>query len=195
MNSGGVMNTYIYMVRHAVSPFVVGDERNRGLSEQGIVDALRIKEILAKEGISHFVSSPYRRAIDTLKYLAEASQLEILIFEELRERNIGSTKIEIKPQEILQGIRTSFTDKHYKMPGGESTLEAQERAIPIVKQLLEQHKGGRIAMGTHGNIMTLILNYFDEVYGYEFFEQTSKPDIYKLEFHEMELVNVERLWG
>ncbi|MRN52680.1 histidine phosphatase family protein [Paenibacillus sp. LC-T2] len=189
------MNTYIYMVRHAVSPFVLGDERNRGLSEQGIADALRIKELLAKEKITHFVSSPYRRAIDTLKYLAEASQQEIVIYEELRERNIGSTEIEMNMQEILQGIRTSFTDKHFKMLGGESTLEAQERAIPIVNQLLEQHKGDTIAIGTHGNIMTLILNYFDEVYDYEFFEQTSKPDIYKLEFHEMELVNVERLWS
>ncbi len=42
--------------------------------------------------------------------------------------------------------------------------------------------------------MTIILNYFDKKYGYEFFEQTSKPDIYKLEFEELELTHVERLW-
>lgn len=29
------MKTYIYMVRHAVSPFVLGNERERGLSEKG----------------------------------------------------------------------------------------------------------------------------------------------------------------
>ena len=188
------MKTYIYMVRHAVSPFILGDERERGLSDKGHSDAYRIKEILAEEEITHFVSSPYRRAIDTIKYLADASNKEIELHEELRERAIASMEIEISEQEILQGIRTSFTDKYYKMPDGESTLEAQERAIPIVKQLIQQHKGGRIVLGTHGNIMTIILNYFNKEYGYEFFEQTTKPDIYKLEFDELELTQVVRIW-
>lgn len=188
------MKTYIYMVRHAVSPFILGDERERGLSDKGHMDAYRIKEILAEEEITHFVSSPYRRAIDTIKYLADASNKEIELHEELRERAIATMEIEISEQEILQGIRTSFTDKSFKMPDGESTLEAQERAIPIVKQLIQQHKGGRIVLGTHGNIMTIILNYFNKEYGYEFFEQTTKPDIYKLEFDELELTQVVRIW-
>ncbi|MEK8206330.1 histidine phosphatase family protein [Paenibacillus sp. FSL L8-0696] len=188
------MKTYIYMVRHAVSPFVLGNERERGLSEKGHADAYRIKQLLAEEKMTHFVSSPYRRAVETIKYLAEASNQEIELYEELRERAIGSVEIEISEDDFLQGIRTSFSDKHYKMPDGESTQEAQERAIPVIKQLIQQHKGGKIALGTHGNIMTIILNYFDKKYGYEFFEQTSKPDIYKLEFEELELTHVERLW-
>lgn len=188
------MKTYIYMVRHAVSPFILGDERERGLSDKGHMDAYRIKEILAEEEITHFVSSPYRRAIDTIKYLADAANKEIELHEELRERAIATMEIEISEQEILQGIRTSFTDKSFKMSDGESTLEAQERAIPIVKQLIQQHKGGRIVLGTHGNIMTIILNYFNREYGYEFFEQTTKPDIYKLEFDELELTQVVRIW-
>ncbi|MEK3963942.1 histidine phosphatase family protein [Paenibacillus sp. FSL R7-0048] len=188
------MKTYIYMVRHAVSPFVLGNERERGLSEKGHADAYRIKELLAEEKITYFVSSPYRRAVETIKYLAEASNQEIELYEELRERAIGSVEIEISEDDFLQGIRTSFNDKQYKMPDGESTQEAQERAIPVIKQLIQQHKGGKIALGTHGNIMTIILNYFDKKYGYEFFEQTSKPDIYKLEFEELELTHVERLW-
>lgn len=188
------MKTYIYMVRHAVSPFVLGNERERGLSEKGHADAYRIKELLAEEKMTHFVSSSYRRAVETIKYLAEASNQEIELYEELRERAIGSVEIEISEDDFLQGIRTSFSDKQYKMPDGESTQEAQERAIPVIKQLIQQHKGGKIALGTHGNIMTIILNYFDKKYGYEFFEQTSKPDIYKLEFEELELTHVERLW-
>lgn len=188
------MHTYIYMVRHAVSPFILGDERDRGLSDKGQADAYRIKEILAEEEITHFVSSPYRRAIDTIRHLAEFSNKEIERYEELRERAIGSVDVEIGERDLLEGMRISFTDKNYYMPGGESTLEAQERAIPVVKQLLQQHKGGRIVLGTHGNIMTIILNYFNPEYGYEFFEQTSKPDIYKLEFDEMELTHVERMW-
>jgi 2,3-bisphosphoglycerate-dependent phosphoglycerate mutase len=188
------MKTYIYMIRHAVSPFILGDERGRGLSDKGHLDAYKIKDIMAEEGVTHFVSSPYRRAIDTIKPLAEASNQEIKVYEELRERAIASMEIEISEQDYLLGIQTSFIDLHYKMPDGESTQEARDRAIPIIKQLIRQHKGGKIALGTHGNIMTIILNYFNKEYGYAFFEQTSKPDIYKLEFDELELTSVERLW-
>jgi len=40
------METRIYMVRHADSPFVFGQERSRGLSEQGHEDALKVADVL-----------------------------------------------------------------------------------------------------------------------------------------------------
>ncbi|GGF71167.1 phosphoglycerate mutase [Paenibacillus albidus] len=189
------MRTYLYMIRHAVSPFVVGNERERGLSEQGKADAVRINEILAVEGIGYLVSSPYKRAIDTLQIMADTGRLEIKLYEELRERAIASTEREIDDQVIMEGIRQSFADKDYTMPGGESTRDAQKRAIPVIEQLIQQHAGSKIALGTHGNIMTIIMNYFDDKYGYEFFTQISKPDIYKLEFEGMKLILAERLWS
>ncbi|MBA9086191.1 hypothetical protein FHR92_002664 [Fontibacillus solani] len=42
--------------------------------------------------------------------------------------------------------------------------------------------------------MTLMMNYFDNTYGFEFWESTTMPDIYKLEFEENKLNNVTRLW-
>lgn len=67
------MHTTIYMIRHAVSPYLTGQERTRGLSQQGAADAGRVKEILKNEDIAHFVSSPYTRAVATLQPLAEAA--------------------------------------------------------------------------------------------------------------------------
>jgi 2,3-bisphosphoglycerate-dependent phosphoglycerate mutase len=64
------------------------------------------------------------------------------------------------------------------MPEGETTRQAQERAIPIILKLLSDYEGKKIVIGTHGNIMTIILKYFDTNYGFEFWKQTSKPDIY-----------------
>jgi len=42
--------------------------------------------------------------------------------------------------------------------------------------------------------MTIILKYFDKHYGFDFFVQTTKPDIYKAEFDGLVLKSVERLW-
>lgn len=50
-------------------------------------------------------------------------------------------------------------------------------------------------IGTHGAVMTLMMGYFDNAYDLNFLHSTSKPDIYRIEFKEMELVNVQRIWG
>jgi 2,3-bisphosphoglycerate-dependent phosphoglycerate mutase len=188
------MKTYIYFVRHAISPFSLDNERNRGLSEQGKLDSIRAAELLKTEGIDFVVSSTFARAIDTVKPLADLLNKEIIQYEELVERPIASLKYKIEEEELLKGIEKSFIDIDSSLPEGETTRQAQERSIPTIIQIITDHKGKKIVIGTHGNIMTIILNYFDKNYGYYFWVQTSKPDIYKLEFDETELKQVERLW-
>ncbi|MNC27600.1 hypothetical protein D3C75_757750 [compost metagenome] len=65
----------------------------------------------------------------------------------------------------------------------------------MLKYILEEHKGKKIAIGTHGNVMTLMMNYFDSTYGWDFMNQTKKPDIYKMLFKDLELKAVTRLWN
>ena len=80
------MNTTIYMIRHAESPYDDGTERTRGLTTKGIRDVEKVTDILLEEGINVIVSSPYQRAILSVKVLAQALDLEIEIKEDLRER-------------------------------------------------------------------------------------------------------------
>lgn len=188
------METTIYMVRHAESPFVFGEERSRGLSKRGQQDANRITEIMTNEGVDVIVSSPYARAIQTVAGIAAANSLAIQQFEELKERPIKGLDYKCSEPELLEGIKKSFEDKNYSLAGGETTNQAQQRVVPIIKRLLEVYKGKKIAIGTHGNIMTIIMNYFNDEYSYEFWESTSKPDIYKLVFSHGEMIEVERLW-
>lgn len=186
------MKTTLFMIRHAESPFIFGQERSRKLSVQGELDANKITEQLKQEKIDVIVSSPYTRAIQTIEGIANEHQLEITVFEGLKERPIkGAYKL--PTEEIEKAIKKSYDDKNYCLPGGETLKQAQERAIPVIKQLLNDYEGKSIVVGTHGNIMTIIMNYFDKQYGYEFWKNTTKPDIYKLSFVENELNNVERL--
>lgn len=187
------MTTNIYMVRHAESPFIFGQERTRGLSAEGEADAKKVAELMLLEKVDVIVSSPFVRSIKTIEEIATARNLEIEQFEELRERMIkGNYKLSW--DEVESAIERSFSDKDYCLPGGETTKQAQERAVPVVKQLLKEHEGKNIVVGTHGNIMTIIMNYFDEQYGYEFWKSTSKPDIYKLLFKDGKLIEVNRMW-
>lgn len=58
--------TNIYFVRHANSSYST-DELNRPLSEKGINDAKKVTELLSHENISKVISSPYKRAIQSIE--------------------------------------------------------------------------------------------------------------------------------
>lgn len=42
--------------------------------------------------------------------------------------------------------------------------------------------------------MTLMMNYFDPQYDYQFWRTTTMPDIYKVVFQGQKLVSTTRLW-
>lgn len=184
------MKTTIYMVRHAESPFVFGEEKTRRLSEKGLMDSRKIADIK----VDCIVSSPYIRAIQTVQHLAYKKGLSIIEFEELRERPIKGLDYKMPWEELLRAIKESFIDIDFSLRGGESTRKAQQRAIPIIDKLLFECKGKNIVIGTHGNIMTIIINYYNKHYGFDFWNSTSMPDIYKMTFESNELKDIERLW-
>lgn len=188
------MKTTTYIVRHAESPFIFEQEKTRGLSEEGLVDSKKIADIFKDVEVDCIVSSSYRRAIQTVKYLAEQKGLSIIEFDELRERPIKGLDYKMPWEELLIAIEKSFMDIDYSLEGGESTRKAQQRAIPIIDKLLCEYKGKNIVIGTHGNIMTIIMNYYNKEYGFDFWNSTSMPDVYKMTFELDELIEIERLW-
>lgn len=189
------IETHIYMVRHAESVHIHGEERTRGITEQGVEYSKSIADIFADIQVAAVVSSPYLRAVQTVQYVADQKGLPIQEYENLRERSIIGQEYEEKWEVILQAIEKSFDDKDYSLQGGETTNEAQGRSIPVLKLLLEQYEGKHVVMGTHGNIMTIMMNYYDSDYGFHFWKQTTMPDIYHLIFHDMKLTKVERMWN
>ncbi|MES9666322.1 histidine phosphatase family protein [Bacillus cereus] len=188
------MNTYIYMVRHGESSKLEGNERTRGLTEKGILDAHRVTEILETEGINTFISSPYKRAMLTIEESANLHEKEIVVYENLKEcRFLSEDKI-ISDKEVYPLVKKMFSNPDFTLTGGESYVDCQRRVVRVLKEILMNFQGHKIIIGTHGLVMTLMMNYFDNQYGLEFLMNTSKPDIYKLEFKEEQFMNVERLW-
>ncbi|CAI6087335.1 histidine phosphatase family protein [Cohnella sp. JJ-181] len=186
------MKTIIYMVRHGESPYNEGNKRTRGLTPKGKVDIKKVTRLLIEEGIDMVISSPYRRAILSVEGLAEHLKLDIQIFEDLKERHFASYMMD--NSELMSGIRESFNDPDYTLPGGESNAECQNRAISVLNPILQEHRGQKIAIGTHGLVMTLMMNHFDPVFGLDFLNLLTKPDIYKMQFEGLELEEVTRMW-
>lgn len=187
------MSTFVYMVRHGDSP-KEGEERTRVLTEKGRRDAERVTAILMAEEIDVVVSSPYLRSIQTVEMVAQSIGKEVLIYEDLKERRFSSADTRISDGELLPLLERSFQDPNYALAGGESNADCQARAVKVLREVLDTNEGRRIAIGSHGAVMTLMMKYFDEKYGLDFLLSTTKPDIYRMEFEGRELLDVQKLW-
>ncbi|MFE8697574.1 histidine phosphatase family protein [Cytobacillus sp. FJAT-53684] len=184
------MLTNIYFVRHAHSTYTP-DELGRPLSTKGLADAERITEILENEKIDIIISSPYKRAIQTVEGVAKFLEKEVIIEKGLKERTLS-----VKPVENFKvAISKGWEEPAFSLEGGESNIIAQKRGIKAILRVIEMYEGKNIAVGTHGNIMVLIMNYFDEKYGFSFWEDLDMPDIYKLTFDNKNLKEVNRIWN
>ncbi|OWA33652.1 histidine phosphatase family protein [Saccharibacillus sp. O16] len=184
--------TLLYFVRHAHSVYEHGRELERGLSPSGEAEARALCARLSSEGIEQYISSPYRRAIDTIRPLAEAAGRRIDIHPDLRERLVSGSQ-DLGPEGFQEAKRRCYADLDYRPPGGESSREAQMRAVSVIRGLLHAYPGGRIAIGTHGDILTLMLGAFDERYGYSFWQSLTMPDAYRAHFVGERLVEVKKI--
>jgi len=156
------MKTILYMVRHAESPYSIGTERTRGLTQEGMLHANKVTEILMDEGIDLIFSSPYARAILTVEGLAKQLNLDIRIVEDLRERHFVGEDIHISDEQFMTAFNDSFYDFEIALPGGESNRDCQSRSVKALKEIIEGNKGKKIAVGTHGNVMMLLLIHNDQ---------------------------------
>ncbi|ALC90743.1 phosphoglycerate mutase [Bacillus sp. FJAT-18017] len=183
------MLTNLFFVRHAHSDYTP-DELGRPLSQQGQADAHKITKYLEKEAIDFIVSSPYERAIQTVKGVADCIGKEIILEDDFKERNLAAGPV----NDFQYAIKKVWEDPSFSWEGGESNIIAQKRGITATLRVLERFQGHNIVIGTHGNIMVLIMNYLDNKYVFEFWENLDMPDIYKLTFNKTELIEVRKIW-
>jgi len=184
--------TFIYMVRHGESPYD-GNDRTRGLTVNGLLGAQSIADVLRGEGIETIISSPYTRSILTVEPLAKQLSQEVIVCEELKERIFSSEEKRLPDSELFPLLEKSFLDPNLALEGGESNNDCQKRAVKVLKELLNTYEGQKVVIGTHALVMTLMMGYYHEAYNLNFLLQTTKPDIYKMEFNGQELVGVKRL--
>ncbi|WJV19626.1 histidine phosphatase family protein [Rossellomorea marisflavi] len=183
------MKTEIYFVRHAHSTYTP-EELTRPLSEKGMRDARRVTRILELENLDHVVSSPFLRAVQTVEGTAASLNQDVILLDGFKERLLSSA-----PLDDFQGaIRKVWEEPSFHWEGGESNVDDQKRGVAAMLDLLNEFEGKRVVVGTHGNIMVLIMNHFDPRYGLAFWENLDMPDVYRLTFDGVDLVGVSRLW-
>lgn len=178
----------IYFIRHAHSTYTP-DEYNRPLSESGKLEASKLVPLFETIEIDAMYASNYFRAYETIEPIAMLKDLTIQKEELLNERVLSSTPIE----DFEKAIQKVWQNPTFAFSGGESNEAAQKRVRPMIEQLLKRHSTETIIIGTHGNILTLLLNDFDDSYGLAFWNNLKMPDIVKAIFEQGKLLSVEKV--
>jgi 2,3-bisphosphoglycerate-dependent phosphoglycerate mutase len=180
--------TTVFLVRHAHSEWSDGEARP--LSRQGAAAARALAARLSNQPITAIYSSTSRRAVDTVAPLAEHLGLEIIMVEQLREREVPAVPL----GEFEQMIKQAWRSPDVGPGGGESNFLAQARGVDVLKKIVTRHPGTTVVIATHGNLMALIMSGLDRAYGYEFWRHLSFPDVYRLTFENGKLCTVARDW-
>jgi 2,3-bisphosphoglycerate-dependent phosphoglycerate mutase len=91
------MSTTLLLIRHAQSaPDRALPEEEWPLSEAGRAQAGVLADVLSQFGVNSVVSSPYIRAVDTVRPFAEQHHLPIAIEPDLRERLLTANGLRVK---------------------------------------------------------------------------------------------------
>lgn len=182
------MKTTIFFVRHAHSVYTP-NELERPLSNKGFSDAVKMCRVFKKESIDVVISSPYKRVVQTVNGIAEMIHQEVILENGFKERKLSDQPIE----DFEGAIRKVWEHPTFCWSGGESNVTAQQRGFEATIKVLDEYEGKSIVIGTHGNIMVLIMNYFDAHYDFSFWNSLKMPDVYKLIFENKKLLEVNRL--
>lgn len=178
------MKQEIYVVRHCEA---TGQASDCELTVKGHIQANDLAKFFEEIQINKIISSPFTRAMQSIEPLANHLSLEINIEENLSERLLSLDNL----PGWLDCLEKTFNDFSLTYPGGESNNEAMERAKKVLEEIIKEDKN-TVMLVTHGNLMTLILRYFDKQFGFEDWKLLTNPDVFKVTLGNKP--KVERVW-
>jgi len=159
--------TNVLLIRHGQSRG--NAERRFGghtatpLSARGRNQALVTARTLKSESITAIYSSDLARAMETAQPLANLTGLPVNGTSAFRERSVGVMEgltfedaAQQHPEQYAALLRRDF---EYVLSGGESYRQLLDRAREKLDDIIEENRGGRIAVFSHtGTICILVLH-------------------------------------
>ncbi len=148
--------TSVIFVRHAQAVYGK-DDRERPLTEAGLADRAIVAEALDGREIDVFLSSPYRRSMETIQPAADLRRMKILTDERFRERKVGN--------HTEDALAMRWADFSFAEAGGESLCSVQKRNMEALQDVLRNYEGQTVVIGTHGTALSTILNHYIPGFG------------------------------
>lgn len=157
--------TRIYLIRHgevagAGTPSYNG-HADVALTERGMAQYHELKERLASAGITACYSSDLQRCVVGAEIIGDRLGVVPVREPNLRELDIGiwegMTWAEIVEKYPAQWQARLADIVNYRVDGGENLLDLQGRLMPVVRWIVERHRGEAVLLVAHGGANRVIL--------------------------------------
>lgn len=158
--------TTFHLIRHAsydlLGRVLAGRSAGHSLNAQGKAEAVALAGALASMPIAAVISSPLERTRETAAAIAERLGLAVVTDDDLSEIDYGDWTglpfSELHPSAAWQRFNTFRGTT--QIPGGETMLEAQARALRAVLRLRDAWPEHELAVVTHGDVVKAVLAHF-----------------------------------
>lgn len=165
------IHTRLYLARHGATQ-LTAENRFSGsvgvdLSDEGRRQASRLGARLAHEGITALYSSPLGRALDTARLIAGqlgaagGAAMEVRTRDGLRETSHGHwegmTRPEVERRYAAEYAAWEEDPFTFAPEGGESGVAVLARALPVLREIITAHPGGRVLVVSHKATIRLLL--------------------------------------
>ena len=178
------------LLRHCKAE-MSGEDHLRKLDSEGIVQSVSVCEKLEKmvKKDVKIYSSPFIRAVETVKPLADKLKIDIIQSDELKEIKIGKSE-KLTKHEIINEM---WKDKEFKVDNGESQIEKFKSMEYFLNKMFDNSSNEDVIIVTHGNLLGIILKfYFNRPFGFDDWKIMSMPDLYELSIENKEIISFKR---
>ncbi len=182
--------TKFILIRHGKAE-MSGEDHLRKLDDDGLVQANSLCKKLLNifTGNVKIYSSPFVRAVQTIKPFADKIGQEIKLCEELKEIKMGKSE-KLSKHEI---IKKMWEDENFKTENGVSQSENYKDIKPFLSNLFENNNQDNVILVTHGNLLGIIIkHYFKKNFGFDEWKIMSMPDLYELSYEADKEVSLKR---
>jgi broad specificity phosphatase PhoE len=158
--------TRLFLVRHGATQLSAEDRfagaTDVDLSDEGRAQASRLAERLRDDRVVAVYCSPLRRTRDTAAALATPHGLEPIEHAGLREIDHGHweglTRSEVETRYHDEYVRWEEDPFTFAPQGGECGLDVMARALPVIRRIVETHRGQNVVVVSHKATIRLVIS-------------------------------------
>ena len=147
--------TTLFLIRHGTTAVT-------GSRLYGRTPGIHLDERFEGIRLTAVYSSPLERCLETMEPLAGARGLEIRTSDALIEMDAGAWTGRTLPS--LRRVKLWDTvqrnPSRFSFPGGESFVDAEARVLDEIERIVARHPRGRIAVGTHGDLVRVLISHY-----------------------------------
>jgi probable phosphomutase (TIGR03848 family) len=155
--------TTLFLIRHGLTAVtgktLYGRTPGVPLDDRGHAQAVALAERFVPVRLTAVYSSPLDRCVETVAPLAARQRLDVVPRDGLIEMDVGAWT----GRPLAQVRRTRLWKElihrpsQFRFPDGESFADAQTRALAEIHAIAKRHPRGRVAVGSHGDIIRMVV--------------------------------------